>query len=554
MRIFFVALISALLLTGCVENYGYDTEMQELLSAIDNEIANTAQRDTAKMQRLDSIKQVRAALPTDDYTSRYDINHRLFTEYASYICDSALHYANRNIELAALMGRHDLKALSILEKLGVMARAGLFKETMETLDTLRVADIPDNQRYKYYSFMKDINQFLYEYAADSEYGERYATLSELYNDSIMHSTGADPFEYVYQRGSYLIQEDKFKDAESYLHRHLDKVAMGTREYSVLASILAFAYQKDDNAPLRMRYMALSALSDMRADVKENMAIRSLAEILYEHGDVDRANRYLKQSIADANFFSARLRNNQSSKLLPIVDESYDAMQKRMQGTLKIYILAISILAVGLVVAILVIFRQFKSVSSSHKKVTAARNELAAVNQELSNINHELERTNSHLTESNIIKEEYVVQFMGLCSTYIFTLEQYRKSLRKLAVGGKTGELKHALEDSDTITALLKEFYAKFDTAFLNIFPAFIEQFNSLLPAEEQIEIKGDDKLNTELRIFALIRLGITDSAKIAKFLRCSVTTIYTYRSKMKNKSLYRDNFDAQVMKITPYNS
>jgi DNA-binding NarL/FixJ family response regulator len=124
----------------------------------------------------------------------------------------------------------------------------------------------------------------------------------------------------------------------------------------------------------------------------------------------------------------------------------------------------------------------------------------------------------------------------------------------LAVGGKTGELKHALEDSDTITALLKEFYAKFDTAFLNIFPAFIEQFNSLLPVEEQIEIKGDDKLNTELRIFALIRLGITDSAKIAKFLRCSVTTIYTYRSKMKNKSLYRDNFDAQVMKITPYNS
>jgi hypothetical protein len=486
---------------------------------------------------------------TQNVETRFKLNETLFHEYESYICDSALHYANCNIELARQMGSSEKYAATQLKKIGVLSRAGLFKEAIDELGDIDATTLSDRLKFSYYVARKDIYQFLREYATEGEYAERYSQMTMLYGDSIAQLSYTDDFANICNKGSGLTEIGHYQEAEQYLKSALERYRMGSREYAVITSILAYNYQMKGQMDDAEYYLALSALSDMRACVKENMSMRSLSDLLYHQGDIVRANSYLKKSIADATFFSARLRNNQSSQLLPIVDESYNALQTQSNHRLKWSVIAISLLTIGLIIALLVIFKQLKKISASHRKVLEAHNQLARLNLELSGLNERLSTTNRELQESNIIKQTYIVQFMELCSTYILALEQYRKSLRKQVSVGNVADLKSRLEDTDTINNILREFYATFDRAFLKLCPKFIEQFNALLPEEERIVIKTPDKLNTELRIYALIRLGISDSGQIAQFLRCSLNTIYSYRSKIKNHSLYRDSFDDEVLKI-----
>ena len=224
----------------------------------------------------------------------------------------------------------------------------------------------------------------------------------------------------------------------------------------------------------------------------------------------------------------------------------------MQAQLKWLIMVISALAVGLVVAVVFIIKQLRTVSRSLNLVSVTKDKLLKLNEELQQANAALMATNTALTESSCIKEEYIGKFMELCSNYISTLEQYRKMLYQQAASGRTEDLHKSLRSTSIISNTLKEFYKAFDTAFLNIFPDFVQRFNELLPEDDRIQLKEDEKLNTELRVFALIRLGITDSAKIASFLRCSITTIYTYRSKRKKRSLCPVDFDDEVMKIASF--
>lgn len=258
---------------------------------------------------------------------------------------------------------------------------------------------------------------------------------------------------------------------------------------------------------------------------------------------------MKKSMADASFYNARLRNVQASKILPVIDRSYQ-LEKEMQLTkLQQFLWVISLLSLFLVLTIGFVIRQMKKLSKARSEVIKVNNELQKLNAELVDANRQQKLMNDSLTEANRIKEEYIGRFLGLCSAYIDKLEAYRRMLNKKAASGKVDELYKTLKSSQFIDDELKEFYQNFDSSFLNIFPDFVECFNRLLPESEAIVPKQGEQLTTELRIFALIRLGITDSARIAGFLRYSITTIYTYRSKLRNKSLCRDDFEERVMKI-----
>jgi hypothetical protein len=549
MQKFLLILVAGLLVSACSNDYGYDEELRNLLSEIDHEIENCDNYDNLKQQRIDSLKSVLSHVDLPNSEARYNLNETLFHEYESYICDSALHYANCNLALARHMQSAEKYAATQLLKVGVLSRAGLFKEAIDALGDIDAAALNDDLKFHYYVAQKDIYQFLREYAAEGEYSEQYSQLTMLYGDSIAQLSNNNEFANICNKGSGLTELGRYREAEQYLTKALEQYRMGSREYAVITSILAYNYQRKGQLNDAERYLAMSALSDMRACVKENMSMRSLSGMLYRQGDIVRANNYLKKSIADATFFSARLRNNQSSQLLPIVDESYNALQMQSNSRLKWSVIAISVLTVGLIIALLVIFKQLNKISTSHRKVLDAHKQLANLNRELSGLNERLSTTNQELQESNIIKQTYIAQFMELCSTYILALEQYRKTLRKQVSVGNVADLKSRLEDTDTINNILREFYATFDRAFLKLCPKFIDQFNALLPEEERIVIKTPDKLNTELRIYALIRLGISDSGQIAQFLRCSLNTIYSYRSKIKNRSLYRDTFEAEVLKI-----
>lgn len=280
-----------------------------------------------------------------------------------------------------------------------------------------------------------------------------------------------------------------------------------------------------------------------------MAVRELSTVIFEEGDIERANRYLKQSFADANFFAARMRNAQSGRMLPVIDEAYAASQNKMQRELRWQMGAISLLVVILALALILILKQVRAARRAGAKLSQRNEELSGLSEQLREANRALASMNDELKESNTIKEEYAAMFMEYCSSTISTLQQYHQSLRVLAAQSSRTALNKKLESSEMIDTALRDFYSRFDEAILNIYPSFVEKFNSLLKPDCRTVLKSGELLNTELRVFALIRIGITDSAKIAGFLRCSITTVYTYRSKVRRRALRPESFETEVMTI-----
>ncbi|PKH66691.1 hypothetical protein CXF59_12240 [Flavobacterium sp. ALD4] len=284
--------------------------------------------------------------------------------------------------------------------------------------------------------------------------------------------------------------------------------------------------------------------------KENISLRNLAFLLYEEGDIDRAYSYIQRSLEDALFCNARLRTYEISKMMPIISEAYQHQNKMNQKQLLLFLGSVSLLTVILLIVLILLFKQMKKLKMAQKDLNEANSQLLELNVAIQTSNLQLKETNSTLTEANLVKDIYIGRYMDQCSDYIGKLEGYRRKLNVMATAGKMNNLISAIKSKQFIEAELKEFYTNFDKTFLLLFPDFIKEFEGLLIDTELTQLKDGDLLNTELRIVALIRLGIKDSAKIAVFLRYSVSTVYNYRSQIKNKAAGpREEFEANVMQI-----
>ena len=327
-----------------------------------------------------------------------------------------------------------------------------------------------------------------------------------------------------------------------------KPSLDDHSKAMITYTLSEAYRLKGDKKGQKHFLALSAIADLKSAVKEYVSLRKLASLVYEDGDIDRAYNYLKCSLEDATLCNARLRTLEISQVFPIIDQAYQLKTKRQQQEMKISLICISLLSVFLLVAIFFVYKQMKKVAAARREVIDTNTLLQELNGELHDSNSQLKEMNHTLSEANYIKEEYIGRYMDQCSTYLDKMDLYRRSLNKIAAAGRVEELYKAIKSSQFLEEELKDFYANFDMTFLQLFPNFVEEFNALLV--EPMQPKQGELLNTELRIFALIRLGITDSTKIAQFLRYSVTTIYNYRTRVRNKALgERDEFEAKVMKI-----
>ncbi|MCA1744317.1 MAG: DUF6377 domain-containing protein, partial [Bacteroidales bacterium] len=298
------------------------------------------------------------------------------------------------------------------------------------------------------------------------------------------------------------------------------------------------------------YLTLSSIYDLNAAVKEYISLWQLAELLYESGDVERSYRYLQTSLDDATSGKARLRTIRISEIYPIIEAAYQSKIEAQQQQLRRFLLAITLLAAILVLAVTLVLLQLKKLRKAREALRLMNEELAHLNASLTQTNNDLKVLNQTITDSSLIKEEYIGRYMEQCSLYLTKMEQYRRSLKKKLTGTSAKALEEAVESSANVDQELKEFYEGFDETFLRLFPSFVEAFNALLVDGEQVILKPGERLNTELRIYALIRLGITDSDKIAHFLRYSISTIYNYRTKLRNKAAGdRQAFENQVMNI-----
>ena len=289
---------------------------------------------------------------------------------------------------------------------------------------------------------------------------------------------------------------------------------------------------------------------MKSAVREYISLRKLAVLLYQEGDIDRAYSYLKLCMDDAVFCNARLRILEILQIFPLINDTYQQKAEKQQEQMKWALISISLLSIFLLLAIFYVYKQMKRVAAARHEVIDANKRLKELNEELHRYNLQLKEANHIIAENSYLKEEYIGRYMDQCSVYLEKMDNYRRSLGKIAATGKVDELYKNIKSSKFIEEELKEFYANFDNTFLQLFPTFVEDFNTLLAEGEQIYPKANERMSTELRIFALIRLGITDSVKIAQFLRYSVTTIYNYRTKVRNKAAGdRDQLEQEVMKI-----
>ena len=532
---------------SCREKPSYSKVIADQYDELDKEIQNSRIYEEQKEKRIETLKQ-RIAEENSEALKK-ELTDWLISEYEAYISDSALFYINKNLANPLVIEDKNLKNSLLIKKADIAAHAGLFNESYQILESINKHDLDKSLLENYYVAYTGLYQYESEYATNSEYTHRYEQLREKYIDSVGRIAAPLSINYVVNQAAALSRKGQSKEAEEMLFESLGRYPSGDRNYSILASILADVYKNKGDKENFQKYITLSAISDIKGAVKENMAIRAVATECYEAGDLERADRYLRKSFADANFYSARMRNAQSSRMLPVIGEAYNSHQKSLNHQLRILIIFISILALGFILIAVFAFLQVKKVKNVNQKTKRMLDEVSMLSKQLSVVNGELSIANNELKESNTIKEEYAVLFMEYCSLAISTLQKYQQTLKVAAAQGNMANLIKKIDSATFESKIISEFYSRFDEAVLNLYPQFVDKFNALLRQEERITLKPKEGLNTEMRVFALIKIGITDSEKIAKFLRCSITTVYTYRSKMRKKALDPDSFEADILTI-----
>jgi hypothetical protein len=472
----------------------------------------------------------------------YDLNQKLYEEYRKYRLDSAMNYVERNLEIAKTLGSSDKIYLAQIQLAPLYSFSGMYIESLAILKSIKAAQLPEELRGKYY---EAYIQF-YDHYGTASYQNKYGKHKAALRDSLLAVAEPESRTWKSNYVSTLLDTgdpQKLDEAEAVLLALLSQTPRDTPDYASSAHQLARVYGRQHDWVKEKADYTISAITDIKCATKEHSALQNLALVYFDEGDEKRAFNYTQEAIEDAIFSGAQFRATQISKFYSLINASYRDKEAASKVKLQRYLILVSVLTFSLVLLLVLVYGQIK-------KLSRIRVELSAMNSRLTELNGEMVEKNNLLSESNTVKVQYIAQFFDLCSEYIDKIEEYRKSLNKLASNHKLEELFRKLKSTQLVEDELDELYRHFDRVFLGLYPNFVSDFNSLLDPEERIQPKAEDRLNRELRIYALLRLGITDSAGIAAFLRCSLSTVYNYRTKARNKAAgSREDFEKVVMKI-----
>ena len=519
------------------------TDIDRLYNTIDSLIEHRSELLAEKEIRLKALKDgLQEGLDEDQL---FKLNERIYDEYMAYNFDSAYYYINKNVERQRALGHADRFAASAVRMAHILAVSGIFNNARLLLNEVRVEDISTANKIDYYEQQSELNLFRSEMANFTPLFPAYVDSMQHYRQKILEIAPHGSYNYIFNLATYTCEQGEVDKAIKMLEDYLPKLRQGDRHYSILTSTLAFFYTHKNQPETREKYLLLSAISDLRASILENNSLRELSIILLERQEYKKAYNYLQQASADAKLYGSRLRSLQAARLAPLITKAYDTERVRTQNRTYILLAILSVITLLLIGTIAFIL-------SMMRKRRAAIEKINTLNQELERRNAAIEAANNEMKESNRIKDEYIGRFLELSSNYIQRGEDRAKLLNRLARDKKMAELYAELKSSASLNESIRLFYQNFDTAFLNIYPNFIKEVNSLMANGNQFEVDGGQKLTTELRILALIRLGINDNQKIADILRSSITTIYTYRSKIKSRALSKDTFEDEIRIIATY--
>lgn len=524
-------------------------DLNKLLVRLDNTLSH---REKYIAQRELHIESLKAIIGNSDFTDAQRIlfNQQLIDEYIPYQADSTIHYLYRNIDLARRI--HDTKHLddSRIQLAYLYSAIGIYLEAADILQQIDTVRLDKKQLIDYYVAQHKLNDELQLYSHDGDL--RYISWKKTVAYAKLIIDNTEPESVLHQNFllNQAIAERDFDLATTICDNLLATLPPMSRDFASAAYMRALVADLQDDTQTSQCWFARSALTDAQLAIRDNAALKSLANTLLDNANIQRAMRYMRIVLDDARFFNSRLRPWQDAMVLHVIEQAYEARRQRLDTMYNIFLLSLGCFVLLSIGGVLFMRRQNRKLNLARKELQQANHRLNNSNEELKTINTRLVTLNDQISEANKVKEEYIGIFLTLCSEYIDKITETRRHIRRKLRDGRIDELRKEYAPTDTDNRELEEFYRNFDTTFLQLYPTFIEDFNSLLDKEGQVEPKKGELLTTELRIFALIRLGINDSSKIAALLRYSVSTIYNYRSKIKNNTVVsRDEFEERIKTI-----
>lgn len=505
------------------------------------------QKETFVLKKEQRIKRIKCMLKSSGLTpeGRYRINYRLYNEYKKFHIDSAIHYVNQNIEIANQLNRPFLKNQSSLQLSLLYSMCGRFREAELILKSINSSQLPRELLIAYY---QTYSSFWGNYSisvANNLYGKQQAA----YQDSLFALIDHTSFDYRISQASYYIWRDTVESKKRFKEL-LETEEVGTPNYAMLTHSYSRLCKHQKNFDEQKKYLMLSAIADTRNATRENASLQSLALIQYEEQNLADAFKFTQSAIDDVISSGIHFRAIEIYKFNSIINTAYQTQQANSRSNLLYFSVSTTIILFLLILLVICIYIQMKKILRIKRALMQSNEELLRLNDKLNYMNNQLNEKNNQLFEINNIKERYIAEFFDVCFSYINKMEKYQNTLYKSAINKYYDELIKKLKSSTLIDEELAALYTRFDKVFLNLYPTFVSDFNALLKDDEKIVLKPGALLNRELRIYALLRLGISDSGKIANFLRCSTSTVYNYRTKMRNKAAVdRDEFENEIMKI-----
>ncbi len=510
--------------------------VDSLLLVLDNDIRNYSQYDRIKEEKLGRLKG--RLTKVSDFEEKYNLNMAIYGEYSKFSSDSALHYLDKNAFLARQNCDSFKEAEVLLEEAYILICVGMYLEAEYILDSLDRSLLKGSLLEKYYKYRRRL------------YGEtcsvkpinnittpEYRRLLKVYRDSMLMVLPHTDDLYLQERMFMASSEKDFEKALHYNDLRMEQTTFGEPKYALVAYDRFSILNSCGDEKEALRYLVLSAISDVRSSIKEQAAMLQLAQIMYKKGDIERANAYINYSWHVSELYNTRMRSWRHITPYTMISQGFQDTINRQNEMLQRYLALIVVLSFLLGCTVIYIYRQMK-------RLSVAKNELEKLNDNLN-------AANAGLSESNKIKEVYIARFFKLCSTYVKKSCSYRNMVNKKLHKGEIEELLRITSPAnETSFNEQQELYAQFDEAFLRIFPNFVNSVNELLRPEERIILKESEFLNPELRICALIRLGFVKPAQIAELMHYSPTTVYNYRTKLREKAKSRDEFEALVAQIS----
>lgn len=569
-----------------------------LYKRLDSVIAHSAVYDSIKEKRLKEIKL--GAKYVTNPADKLRIYEKLAKDYSPYVYDSAMVYVQKGLSLAEKTGNSDYCNRFMIAKASLLIERGFYIEAKESLDKIEISQSDPKQNFLFYCAQSSLYYNLNAYCQKMEFSQHYNELFKEYIGKALYYCPKNSAMYYYMKGINLFFSGRsINEISASLNKAMQMFGSENRMYGRAAYVLSKAYGKNKQLEQQRRYLLLAAISDVMSANNESLALQDVALLLYKNkNDLDKARKYINQTLKDAHEYNSRLQRVELYANLHVILSAYNEKLQKEAIWKNVTIICILVLLVVIAAAVVYVSRKKDVLKLSEKKLKALTEKLSATNKqqlkdnkalqdsndelkynnnELKNFNNELKDSsralkdsnnelkdsndelkdsnkalrdsNDELKNTNAKRELMANAFIMLCYQYIERLENQRKLVIRKIKTNQQKELLSILSSSKRSTEESQNFLSQFDKIFLSLYPSFVKELNTLLTPEAQIQLKEDNELTPSLRVAALVRLGVTESPKIAGILSYSLQTIYNYRSTLKNSAIDKDHFEENLQKL-----